>query len=576
MKRLFRYMRDFRKECVIAPLFKALEVAFELLVPLIMSYMIDYGIPKGQAGDYGVIVYSTLILLALGVIGLGCTLVAQLFSARAACGFAKNIKGALYRHIGTLSYSDLDGLTNARLVTNMTSDVNQIQTATNLTLRLLLRSPLVVFGAMIMAFSVNARAAVPFALVIPLLSVVVFGIMLLTMPLYKRVQTSLSRVLGKARENLSGVRVVRAFCHENEAIEDFEKENEELTKKQKFVGRISAFLNPLTYVIVNLGIVYLLWSSAFQFNSGTLSQGEVVALWNYMSQILVELIKLANLIITITKGVACGNRIGAVLDIVPSQSFPKEDPEECADAPAVRFENVSLRYRGASDESIKSISFSAARGSTVGVIGGTGSGKTTLINLIPRLYDATEGCVTINGCDVSTYTKDTLLDKIGIVPQRSVLFSGTIRDNLKWGKADAGDEECLAALEKAQAIDVLRSREEGLDYILEAGGRNLSGGQKQRLAIARALIKNPEILILDDSASALDYATDAALRRTLAKERCTTFIVSQRIASVRHADTILVLDDGVLVGKGTHKELLNTCEIYREIYDSQYKKEDAV
>ena len=576
MKKLFQYMKPFRKECVIAPLFKALEVAFELLVPLIMSYMIDYGIPKGEAGDYSVIAYSTVILLALGVIGLGCTLVAQLFSARAACGFAKNIKGALYRHIGTLSYSDLDGLTNARLVTNMTSDVAQIQTATNLALRLLLRSPLVVFGAMIMAFTVDFKASIPFVVVIPLLSVVVFGIMLITMPLHKRVQALLGRVLGRTRENLNGVRVVRAFSHEDEAIEDFERENEALTASQKFVGRISAFLNPLTYVIVNLGIVYLLWSSAFRFNSGSLTQGQVVALWNYMSQILVELIKLANLIITITKGVACGNRIGAVLDITPSQSFSKVDPHEDLSAPAVCFEKVSFAYRGARDDSLKDVSFSAAHGATVGIIGGTGSGKTTLINLIPRLYDATEGRVLINGCDVGSYTKDTLLGKIGIVPQRSVLFSGTIRDNLRWGKEEASDEECLAALGKAQALDVVRAKTEGLDYMLEAGGRNLSGGQRQRLAIARALIKNPEILILDDSASALDYATDAALRRALSKEVCTTFIVSQRIASVKNADVILVLDDGALVGKGTHDELLHTSKIYREIYDSQYKKEDAV
>lgn len=578
MKKLFQYMREYRKECVIAPLFKALEVAFELLVPLIMTYMIDVGIPeaKGQEGSLRTILGCTGVLVLLGVIGLSCTLIAQYFSARAACGFAKNIKGAVFHHVGKLSYADLDRVTNARLVTHLTSDVNQIQTATNLALRLLLRSPLVVFGAMIMAFIVDAKAAVPFVVVIPLLSVVVFGIMLATIPLYKRVQAALSRVLGRTRENLNGVRVIRAFCHEDEEIEAFRAENEALTRHQKFVGRISAFLNPVTYVIINLGIVYLLWSSSFRVEAGELSQGEVVALWNYMTQILVELIKLANLIITMTKGAACGNRISAVLDILPSQAYPAHDPAEDPSSDAVCFKNVSFRYAGAGDDSLKNISFSVPRGAMVGVIGGTGCGKTTLINLISRLYDASEGEILVNGCNVRAYKKDTLLGKIGLVPQRAVLFSGTIRENLKWGKPSATDEECIEAVAKAQGADILKSKPEGLDYELEAGGKNLSGGQRQRLTIARALVRKPEILILDDAASALDFATDAALRRALSKEKCTAFVVSQRIASVKEADLILVLDDGELLAKGTHEELLSTSSVYREIYDSQYKKEDAV
>ena len=543
-----------------------------------MTYMIDVGIPaaKGENGSYGVILGSTAILLLLGAIGLSCTIVAQYFSARAACGFAKNIKGAVFHHVGTLSYADLDKVGNSRLVTNLTSDVNQVQSATNLALRLLLRSPLVVFGAMAMAFLVDAKAALSFVIVIPLLSVVVFGIMLATIPLYKRVQAALSRVLGRTRENVNGVRVIRAFCHEDEEIEAFCGENEALTDRQKFVGKISAFLNPLTYVIINLGIVLLLWSSFFRVESGDLTQGQVVALWNYMAQILVELIKLANLIITMTKGAACGNRIGAVLAIQPSQAYPENDPREDENAASVCFNNVSFRYDGAGEESLRNISFCVPRGATVGVIGGTGCGKTTLINLIARFYDATEGEILVNGASVCDYKKDTLLGKIGIVPQRAVLFSGTIRDNLKWGKPTATDEECLEAIEKAQAADVIKAKSEGLDYLLEAGGKNLSGGQRQRLTIARALVRKPEILILDDAASALDFATDAALRRALAKEKCTSFVVSQRIASVKHADLILVLEDGELVAKGTHDELLTASPIYREIYDSQFKKEDVV
>ncbi len=575
MRKLFIYLKAYKRECVIAPLFKALEVAFELLVPLIMAYIIDHGIPEGGKGNHTPIIGGCLVLLLLGAIGLSCTLIAQYFSANAACGFAKNIKRALFSHIGELSYSDLDKLGTSNLVTNLTSDVNQIQTGTNLTLRLFLRSPLVVFGAMIMAFTVDVRAALSFAVVIPALSIVVFGIMLVSMPLYKRVQKALSRLVRRTRENLGGVRVVRAFCHEDEEVSSFAEENQFLTKCQKFVGRISSLLNPFTYVIVNLGIVWLLWSSSFRVESGDLTQGEVIALWNYMSQILVELVKLANLIITMTKAAACGNRIGAVLDIVPSQSFPESSPKEDPSAPAVVFQNVTFRYESAAADALTSLDFSVRHGETVGIIGGTGSGKSTLIHLIPRFYDASKGSILLNGADVLSYPKEELLQKIGIVPQKAILFSGSIRENLRWGKSDATDEECYRALEKAQALDIVNNKEGGLDYIIEEGGKNLSGGQKQRLTIARALVREPEILILDDSASALDFATDASLRRTLSQESCTVFIVSQRIASVKNADQIMVLDDGELVGRGTHSDLLGSCEVYREIYESQYKKEDA-
>ncbi len=574
MRKLFVYLKDYKRECVIAPLFKALEVAFELLVPLIMAYIIDIGIPEGMKSNNSPIIIGCLVMLLLGAVGLSCTLVAQYFSAKAACGFAKNIKSKLFAHVGELSYTDLDKLGTANLVTNLTSDVNQIQTGTNLTLRLFLRSPLVVFGAMIMAFTVDVRAALSFTVVIPALSIVVFGIMLATMPLYKRVQRALSRLLRRTRENLGGIRVVRAFCHEKEEISAFAEENDFLTKCQKFVGRISSLLNPLTYVIVNMGIVWLLWSSSFRIESGDLTQGEVIALWNYMSQILVELVKLANLIITMTKAVACGNRINSVLEITPSQIFPKEAPAEDPEAPAVVFRKVSFRYAGSAADALSGLDFSVKRGQTVGIIGGTGSGKTTLVHLIPRLYDATEGEVLLNGVNVLDYPKDVLLQKIGIVPQKTILFSGSIRDNLAWGKEDATDEEYYEALEKAQATDLVKNKEGGLDYLLEEGGKNLSGGQKQRLTIARALVRKPEILILDDSASALDFATDAALRRALMQESGTVFIVSQRIASVRNADLVLVLDDGVVVGLGTHENLMTSCAVYREIFESQYKKED--
>lgn len=571
MKNLWIYMKRYRRDAILAPLFKVLEVCFELLVPLIVASVIDVGIANH---DKGYVWGRGGLLVLLGALGLTSTLVAQFFSARAACGFAKDVKSALFSHIGTLSYADLDRIGTSRLITSMTSDINQLQSGVNLTLRLLLRSPLIVFGAMIMAFTIDVSAAVPFVVVIPLLSLVVFGIMLSTIPLYKKVQGALDKVLGRTRENLAGVRVIRAFCHEEKETALFREDNEALTKAQKFVGRISALMNPLTYAIINLGVAFLIWRSAFRVDAGTLSQGQVIALWNYMTQILVELVKLANLIITMTKSVACGNRIGAVLAVNPSQTYPEKEPDCEEGAIAVVFDNVTFRYAEGGAPALENISFRAERGMSVGVIGGTGSGKTTLVNLIPRFYDATEGKVTVDGCDVLSYPKESLLRKIGMVPQKAVLFSGTIRENLRFGKPDATDEECLAAVQKAQAADILASKEGGLDHLLEQGGKNLSGGQKQRLTIARALVRNPEILILDDSSSALDYATDKALRHALRQEKCTVFTVSQRVSSVRFADMILVLDEGHLVGKGTHEELMQSCEVYREIYASQNKKEE--
>ena len=565
-------MKPYTKECILAPLFKVLEVAFELCVPLIVAAIIDKGI-GGE--DKGYILRNSGVLLLLGVLGLLSTIVAQYFSAKAACLFARDVKSGLFSHVGRLSYADLDKLGNARLLTSLTSDINQVQSGVNLALRLFLRSPLVVFGAMIMAFTIDVPSAVPFVIVIPLLSVVVFGIMLVSIPLYKRVQGALDKVLGRTRENLNGVRVIRAFGREKEETAAFGEDNKLLTRAQKFVGRISALLNPVTYAIINLGIVLLIWRTSFKVNEGALTQGEVVALWNYMSQILVELIKLANLIITITKAVACGNRIGAVLTMEPSQSYPDKEPLRVDDAPAIEFRNVSLTYHEGADAALSSLSFSIARGETVGIIGGTGSGKSSLVHMIPRFYDAVSGEVLVDGCNVKDYPKESLLSKIGIVPQKTTLFHGSIRDNLKWGKKDATDEECLTAIRTAQAEDVLAAKG-GLDAMVEQGGRNLSGGQRQRLSIARALVRRPEILILDDAASALDFATDAALRRAIAKEKGTVLIVSQRISSIRYADKILVLDDGRLVGLGTHDELYAGCEVYREIYESQHKREEEI
>ena len=572
MRKLLTYMRDYTRECVLGPLFKLLEATLELLVPLVMAAVIDTGI---AAGDRGYVIRMCLVLVALGAVGLVFSLTAQYFAARAAVGFVKQVKHALFAHIGSLSYGELDRLGTSTMVTRMTSDMNQVQSGVNLTLRLLLRSPFVVFGAMVMAFTIDVQAALVFAVAIPLLSVVVFGIMLWCIPLYRRVQNRLDRVLGATRENLTGVRVIRAFCKEQEEVEEFRRRNEDLTRVQKYVGRISALMNPVTYVIINLAVAVLIWVGALRVEEGILTQGAVVALYNYMSQILVELVKLANLIINITKSVACGNRIQAVLDIAPGQTWAETAPAPVEGAPAVEFRDVGLRYPAGGGNALTGLTFSVRRGETVGVIGGTGSGKTSLVNLIPRFYDATEGQVLVNGVPVENYPKAELRRRIGVVPQKAALFQGTLRDNLRWGREEATDQEMEAALTVAQAKEVADSKG-GLDFLVEQGGRNLSGGQRQRLTIARALVRHPEILILDDSASALDFATDAALRRAIRglESHPTVFIVSQRAASIQYADKIIVLDDGAVAGMGTHRELMETCQVYQEIYSSQFRKED--
>lgn len=571
MFKLLRFMKDYKKESILGPFFKMLEATFELLVPLIVARIVDIGI---KTGDRGYIVRMCLLLVAFGAVGLMSTLSAQYFAAKAAVGFSAKVRHALFSHIQSLSYTEIDSVGTSSLITRMTSDVNQVQQGVNLTLRLLLRSPFIVFGAMIMAFTVDSRSAVTFVIVIPALSVVVFSIMLACIPLYKRVQSRLDRVLGITRANLTGVRVIRAFCKEKSETAEFEQRNGELTRVQKFVGRISALMNPMTYVIVNLGVIALVWIGAKRVDAGIITQGAVIALYNYMSQILVELVKLANLIINITKSVACGNRIQAVFEIESSQSSEKNavSPEN---AGRVEFKNVSLRYKGAGASSLEDISFVAERGETIGVIGGTGSGKSSLVNMIPRFYDAESGEVTVGGVNVLDWDIEALRERIGVVPQKAVLFKGTVRENMRWGKNNATDEEIYSALETAQAREIIDSKEGGLDFVIEQGGRNLSGGQKQRLTIARALVKKPDILILDDSASALDYATDAVLRHAIREMdgNPTVFIVSQRTSSVLHADKIIVLDDGKAVGIGTHEQLLDTCEVYREIYNSQFKKE---
>lgn len=574
MNRLFVYLKDYKKETILGPLFKLLEASFELFVPLVVASMIDVGI---KTGDTGYIIRMCLVLISLGVIGLVCSITAQYFAAKAAVGFVKKIRHALFRHIQSLSYTELDTLGTSTMITRMTSDVNQVQNGTNLTLRLLLRSPFVVFGAMIMAFTIDWQAALVFVVTIPLLSIVVFGIMLVSIPLYRKVQSRLDRLLGITRENLTGVRVLRAFCKENEEIAEFETRNEDLTGVQKFVGRISALMNPVTYLIINFAVIALIWTGAIRVEAGILTQGMVVALYNYMSQILVELIKMANLIINITKAVACGNRIAAVFDITSSQEQTSVSPETKKDAPLVEFRDVSLQYKNAGEDSLSGLNFTAAAGETIGVIGGTGSGKSSLVRLIPRFYDATRGAVLVQGADVRDYPLDELRGMIGIVPQKSVLFQGTVRDNMKWGNPDATDDEIWDALASAQAQEVVESKEGGLDFVIEQGGRNLSGGQRQRLTIARALVRRPRILILDDSSSALDFATDAALRKAIRElpYSPTVFLVSQRASSIQYADRIIVLDDGCPVGIGTHEELLESCGVYREIYNSQFRKEDA-
>ncbi len=585
MKKLLIYLKAYRKEACLAPIFKMLEAVFELFVPLVIKGIIDYGI---AAEDRAYCLRMGLLLLLLAVIGLAMATTAQWFSARAAAGFAAKIKQVLMEHIQTLSYTELDTIGTSTLITRMTSDVNQVQTGTNLVLRLFMRSPFIVFGSMIMAFTIDFKAALIFVITIPLLSVVVFGVMLSSIPLYKKVQAQLDRVLGITRENLTGVRVIRAFNKEEEEISHFKAENELFTKLQMFVGRISALMNPLTFVIVNAAILVLVWTGAWRVEGGILTQGAVVALVNYMSQILVELIKLADLIINITKAVACGNRIQKVLDVEPSMA---NGSEKCiaaqpkaghaknikSAAPAVDFDHVSLTYAGAGAPSLTDIDLHVTAGQTIGIIGGTGAGKTSTVNLIPRFYDATEGTVRIFGKPIKAQDIDTLRSQIGVVPQKAVLFAGTIRENMRWGNEDATDEEIMEAIAIAQATEVVQNKEGGLDAFIEQGGKNLSGGQRQRLTIARALVRKPRILILDDSASALDFATDAALRKAIRemKDAPTVFIVSQRTSSIRFADQILVLDDGHSVGVGTHDELLKSCSVYQEIYDSQYKKTEV-
>lgn len=572
MRKLLKHLTgSYMRETVLAPFFKMLEAILELLVPIIVAAVIDVGI---GGGDKGYAVKMCLLLALFGIVGLIFAVTAQYFAAKAAAGFAKNVNAALFRCIQRFSYSRLDESGTSTLITRMTSDLNQVQSGVNLTLRLLLRSPFVVFGAMIMAFTIDFNMALIFAAVIPLLAAVVFGVMFVTIPLYNKVRGRLDKILGKTRENLLGVRVIRAFCKEREEISDFDAENGALTVQQKNAGRIAALMNPLTFVIINLAVIVLIHFGAINVDNGVLTQGEIVALYNLMSQILVELIKLANLIINITKSIACGRRIEKILETEDDFKNGIEKNGFCGYKYAVEFRDVSLIYKGAAEKSLNGISFAAERGSVVGIIGGTGSGKTSVVNLIPRFYDTAEGGVYADGLNVRDYDVEALRAKIGIVPQKAVLFKGTIRENMKWGDENASDEDIYKALEIAQAKEIVDNKEGGLDFVIEQGGKNLSGGQRQRLTIARALVKNPEILILDDSASALDYATDAKLRSALKTlDDTTVFIVSQRTSSIMHADKIIVLDDGEMAGCGTHAELLENCEAYREIYNSQFKKE---
>lgn len=574
MKKLFVYLKGYGRECVLGPLFKLLEASFELLIPLIVARIIDGGI---LAGDKGYIVRMVLVMALLGFVGLVSAVTAQYFAAKAAIGFSTRIRHALMAHIQSLSYAEIDTIGASTLITRMTSDVNQVQSGVNMCLRLLLRSPFVVFGAMVMAFTIDFDSALIFAGAIALLCLIVFSIMLITIPMYRRTQGQLDSVTAATRENLSGVRVLRAFCKEEAETEKFRKRNHALTRMQLAVGRVSASMNPLTYVVINAAVILLIHTGALQVNSGALTQGEVVALYNYMGQILVELVKMANLIILLTKAWACGDRIGRVMSISSSQqdgtkSFPDVDSRG-----SVEFDHVSLHYPNAGDDSLTDISFCARPGQTIGVIGGTGCGKTSLVSLIPRFYDATEGTVRVGGVDVRALHSEALRSAIAVVPQKAVLFKGTIRSNLLWGNENATDKDLHDALTIAQALDVVSSKPLGLDEPVEQGGRNFSGGQRQRLTIARALVKKPAILILDDSASALDYATDASLRRAIRAmdHRPTTFIVSQRASSVRFADQIIVLEDGRVAGIGTHDALLETCPVYQEIYASQYDAEEV-
>lgn len=594
MRKLLVYLKDYKKESVLGPLFKLLEASFELFVPLVIARIVDTGI---DGGDYGYVWRMGGVLFLLAAIGLVCSVTAQYFAAKAATGFATSLRHSLFSHIQSLSFTEMDKLGTAAMITRMTSDINQVQSGVNLVLRLFLRSPFIVFGAMIMAFTIDVKAAFIFVVTIPLLSIVVFGIMLISIPLYKKVQAGLDRVLGRTRENLTGVRVIRAFNREDEEQEAFTRENQGLTRMQMFVGRFSACMNPVTYIIVNAATVVLIWTGAVRVDNGILTQGQVIALVNYMSQILVELVKLANLIITVTKAFACADRIAGVLELKSSlQEAPAVSAVESGNAkdsgqsrPYIQYRHVNFSYKGAGADALTDIDFMVEKGQTVGIIGGTGSGKTSLVHLLPRFYDVSEGEVLIDGEDVRKYPLERLRAEIGIVMQKSVLFHGTVRDNLRWGIVEDTVSEDMAeqtdqtkedarmweALEIAQAKEFVEKKEGGLDFVIEQGGKNLSGGQRQRMTIARAVVRKPEILILDDSASALDFATDAALRKAIknASEDMTVFIVSQRAASIMYADKILVLDDGKIAGQGTHEELLAGCEVYQEIYYSQFEKE---
>ena len=577
MKRLMMSLKDYKKESILAPLFKLLEAFFELMVPLVMANIIDYGISNQNMGYIG---KMGLLLLLHGIVGLASSITAQFFAAKAAVGFSTKLRQALFDHIEDLSFTDIDKAGTSTMITRMTSDVNQVQSGINMTLRLFLRSPIIVFGAMIMAFTIDVKCALIFVVAIPLLSVVVFGIILSTIPMYKKVQSKLDQVLGITRENLTGVRVIRAFHQEAKEADRFRENNEALSAMQIFVGKISACMNPVTYIIVNGAIIALIYTGAVQVNIGNLSQGEVVAIINYMNQILVELVKLANLIVTMTKALACADRVASVFDIGADAAYVGAQDQELADkvdkkAPFLDFKHVSLTYQGAGAPTLQDMNFTVNRGDTVGIIGGTGSGKTSLVNLIPGFYPVTEGEILLEGRDIRTMSDEELRGRIGVVPQKAVLFKGTIRSNLQWGKPDATEEEMWKALELAQASEVVDGKPGKLDATVAQNGKNFSGGQRQRLTIARALVRNPEILILDDSASALDYATDAKLRaaiRTL-EDKTTTFIVSQRASTIRHADKIIVLDDGEIAGMGTHDELLKDCTVYQEIYYSQYPEQ---
>lgn len=570
MKSILKYLNAYKKEVVLAPFFKLLEAFFELFVPLVVADIIDNGIYQKDSSS---ILFSCLIMIVLGIIGLCCAVCAQFFAARAAVGFSARVKQALFDHIQKFSYTDLDTVGTSSLITNMTSDINQVQTGVNLVLRLFLRSPVIVFGAVIMAFLVNAEAAIPFVILIPALSIIVFGIMLISIPLYKKVQKRLDKLLGITRENLNGVRVVRAFNRQTAETEAFENANQDLNALQKFAGKISALMNPLTFVIVNVAIIFLIRGGAIRVNQGDISQGELIALYNYMTQILVELVKLASLIITVTKATACGNRIGDVLKKEPQEWENASHSDSNDTESAIVFQNVSMTYKDAAAESLENVSFAIKRGQTLGIIGSTGSGKSTLVNLIPRFYPINKGQILINGADINSYSEQALREKIGVVSQKSVLFKGTVRSNMQWGDSAANDDAINEALRTAQAYDFVMEKDGGLDAPVDAGGRNFSGGQRQRLCIARALVKQPEILILDDSSSALDFATDAKLRTALRNlpYSPTTVIVSQRTSSILHADQIVVLDDGEMVGVGTHKELMENCPVYIEIYQSQFK-----